>query len=151
MHIDRRKNDTVWKGHYPALGRSKDPALDIVVQLQPWLRIAGLAPSRLGQRHAVKCALRCSRSPGARRAASASRWSRIDRAPVSRRATGFAGPGSDSTRFSGITERKGCISEAIEAGVDGVILYLQSGHCQAYMHLIASSKCLRPSASKWLD
>ncbi len=34
VHIDRRKNDTVRKGHYPALGRSKDPALDIVVQLR---------------------------------------------------------------------------------------------------------------------
>ncbi len=43
MHIDRRKNDTVRKGHYPALGRSKDPALDIVAQLQTWLRVAGLA------------------------------------------------------------------------------------------------------------
>ncbi len=38
MHIDRRKNDTVRKGHYPALGRSKDPALDIVAQLWTWQR-----------------------------------------------------------------------------------------------------------------
>jgi hypothetical protein len=30
VHIDRRKNDTVHKGHNPALGRSKDPELDIV-------------------------------------------------------------------------------------------------------------------------
>ena len=35
VHIDRRKNDTVRKGHYPALGRSNDPALDIVAQLIP--------------------------------------------------------------------------------------------------------------------
>jgi hypothetical protein len=25
VHIDRRRNDTVLKGHYPALGCSKDP------------------------------------------------------------------------------------------------------------------------------
>ncbi len=34
VHIDQRKNVTVRKGHYPALGRSKDPALDIVAQLR---------------------------------------------------------------------------------------------------------------------
>jgi hypothetical protein len=43
VHIDRRKNDTVRKGHYPTLGRSKDPALDIVAQRWTWLRVAGLA------------------------------------------------------------------------------------------------------------
>jgi hypothetical protein len=48
--------------------------------------------------------------------------------------------GGDSTRFSGISARKGCISAAIEARVDEAILYLQSCHCQArparaYMHL----------------
>jgi hypothetical protein len=39
--------------------------------------------------------------------------------------------GGDSTRFSGISARKGGISTAIEAGVDEAILYLQSGHGQA--------------------
>ncbi len=48
--------------------------------------------------------------------------------------------GGDSTRFSGISAQKGGISTAIEAGVDEAILYLQSGHGQAfpasaYMHL----------------
>ena len=75
MHIDRRRNDTVRKGHYPAFGRSKGPALDIVLQLRTWLRIAGLVvhpigPRGPGQRLAAKYAPRCSRSRGARRAAS---------------------------------------------------------------------------------
>ncbi len=43
VHIDRRKNDTVRKGHYPAFGHSRDPALDIVAQLRTWLRVTGLA------------------------------------------------------------------------------------------------------------
>jgi hypothetical protein len=47
VHIDRRKNDTVWKGHYPALCRSKDPALDIVAQLRTWLWVAGQAVHRV--------------------------------------------------------------------------------------------------------
>ncbi len=34
VHIDRRKTDTVRKGHYSALGRSRDPALDIVAQFR---------------------------------------------------------------------------------------------------------------------
>jgi hypothetical protein len=42
---DLWKNDTVRKGH-PALGRSRDPVLDIVAQLRTWLRVAGLAEHR---------------------------------------------------------------------------------------------------------
>jgi hypothetical protein len=33
VHINRRKNDTQRKGHYPALGRSWDPELDVAAQL----------------------------------------------------------------------------------------------------------------------
>ena len=39
--------------------------------------------------------------------------------------------GGDSTRFSGISARKGGISAAIEECVPKAIPYLQSGHCQA--------------------
>jgi len=104
VHIDRRKNDTVRKGHYPALGRSKDPALDIVAQLRTWLRVAGLAVHSAcakRARPAARCPVcpRCSRSRGARRVAS--RWPRIGRALVSRQATGSAGP----SRRQGATPR----------------------------------------------
>ena len=58
MHIDRRKNDTVRKGHFPALGRSKGPALDIVVQLRTRLRIAGLAVHPIGQEDPASGSLR---------------------------------------------------------------------------------------------
>ncbi len=55
--------------------------------------------------------------------------------------------GGDSTRFSGISARKGGITVAIEAGVDEAILYLQSGHGQtlparAYMHLSSPDRFL---------
>jgi hypothetical protein len=55
--------------------------------------------------------------------------------------------GGDSTRFSGISARKGGISAAIEARVDEAILYLQSGHGQArparvYMHLTSPYRFL---------
>ncbi len=57
--------------------------------------------------------------------------------------------GGDSTRFSGISARKGCISAAIEAREDSdeTILYLQSSHCQArparaYMHLTSPDSFL---------
>ena len=33
MHINRRKNDTQRKGHYPTFGRTWDPELDVVAQL----------------------------------------------------------------------------------------------------------------------
>ena len=109
----------------------------------------GPAPSGRGRRRAAQYAPRCCRSRGARRAAS--RWSRIGSAPVSRQATGSAGPsrrrGGDSNLSSGISSREGGISTAIEARVDEAILYLQSGHghalpARAYMHLTPPDRFL---------
>jgi hypothetical protein len=95
VHIDRRKNDTVRKGHYPALGRSKDPSLDIVAQLRTWLRVAGLAVHRAcakRARPAARCQVCPPLFPRTRCAQGGVTVSRIDRAPVSRQATGSAGP-----------------------------------------------------------
>ena len=55
--------------------------------------------------------------------------------------------GGDSTRFTGISARKGGISMAIEEGVDEAILYLQSRHGQAlparaHMHLTSPDSFL---------
>jgi hypothetical protein len=49
--------------------------------------------------------------------------------------------GGDSSRFSGISARKGGISAAIEAGVDETILYLQSGHGAAALPARANVHC----------
>jgi hypothetical protein len=56
--------------------------------------------------------------------------------------------GGCSARFSGISALKGCISTAIEAGVDEAFLYLKSGHGQAlptraYMHLTSPDLSLK--------
>jgi hypothetical protein len=53
----------------------------------------------------------------------------------------------DSSRFSGISARKGGISTAIEARVDETILYLQSGHgaalpARAYMQIASPAHSL---------
>ena len=55
--------------------------------------------------------------------------------------------GGDSSRFSGISARKGGISTAIEARVDETILYLQSGHgaalpARAYMQIASPARFL---------
>jgi hypothetical protein len=154
VHIDRRKNDTVRKGHYPALGRSKDPALDIVAQLRTWLRVAGLAvhPACAKRaRPAARCPVcpplfpltRCA--PGGVTVATDRPCSRQQASDWIRWAVSQAG--GDSSRFSGISARKGGISTAIEAKVDEAILYLQSGHGQAlparaYMHLTSPDRFL---------
>ena len=92
-HIERRKNDTERKGHYPALGRSMDPSLDIVTQLREWMRITACTCARTvrsgsGRRRAAP-ALRSSRIRVVPKAAS--QWSRIVPPLVSRLVTGSAG------------------------------------------------------------
>jgi hypothetical protein len=55
--------------------------------------------------------------------------------------------GCDTSRFSGISARKGGLPTAIDAGVSEAGLFLQSGHCQAkaahnYMQLSDSLRLL---------
>jgi hypothetical protein len=55
--------------------------------------------------------------------------------------------GGDSSRFSGISARKGGISTAIDGRVDETILYLQSGHgaalpARAYMQIASTTRFL---------
>ena len=154
VHIDRRKNDTQRKGHFPALGRSRDPTLDIVTQLKTWLRYPGLAVDprcTKRQRPAARCEFcfplfpvtRCAR--GGATVLTSKPCSRQQASDWIRWAVAQAG--GHSERFSGISARKGGISAAIEVGVDEAILYLQSGHGQAlparaYMHLMAPARFL---------
>ena len=147
VHISKRKNDAERKGHHPVLGRSVDPQLDIVFQLQFWMRCMGLAvhpKCAKRRRPAARCPLCPPLFPTTRKgpggstiltdhACSPSRCSDIIRNAA--KAAG-CGPG----RFSGVSARKGGLSTAIDAGVPEAILYLQSGHGQAkaatnYMHM----------------
>ena len=43
LHVNKRKNDRVRRGHYPALGQAEDPELDIVHQLRVWMEAMDLA------------------------------------------------------------------------------------------------------------
>ena len=154
VHIGRRKNDAVRKGHYPALGRSQDPELDVVTQLRTWLQVVGLEVHRSCAkrlRPAARCEVcpplfpltRCARGGGT--VATNRPCSRQQASDWIRWAVTQAG--GDSARFSGISARKGGISVAIEAGVDETILYLQSGHGQplparAYMQLSSPARFL---------
>ena len=154
VHIDRRKNDTVRKGHYPALGRSLRRDTDIVRQLRVWMHMAGLSVSPACRKRASPAA-RCllcpplfpttRRTRGGLTVATDQPCSRQQVSDMIRQAVEQAGGGSG--RFSGISARKGGISTAIAAKVDETILYLQSGHGQplparAYMHLHAPARFL---------
>jgi len=153
LHITRRKNDTERKGHWPALGRSRDPELDIVQQLRVWLRLTGLSAHADCSKRA-RPAARCSCPPlfPLTRCGPGGATVVTDR-PCSRQQAGdmirwaVAQSGGDAARFSGISARKGGISAAIEAGVPEAILYLQSGHglglpARAYMHLQTPARLL---------
>jgi hypothetical protein len=125
VHRDRRKNDTVRKGHYPAsaargtLRSTSWCSFGRGCWSQGWLSTRP-APSRPDQRHAVLYAPSCSQSRGERRAES--RCSRTSHAPASRRLDwnqwAVSQAGGDSARFSVISAKKGDISSAIEAGLD---------------------------------
>ena len=154
IHIDRRKNDTVRKGHYPTLGRSQGRDTDIVRQLRVWMRMAGLPVSPLCCKRtspAARCPVCPPLFPTTRRTrggltvATTQPCSRQQVSDMIRLAVEQTGGGSG--RFSGISARKGGISTAIAAKVDETILYLQSGHGQplparAYMHLHAPARFL---------
>jgi hypothetical protein len=148
VHINRRMNNTQRKGHYPALGRSQDPELDVVAQLRRWLELAGLAVHpRCAKRArpAAACELCPQLFPWITAATTRRPCSRQQASDWIRWAVKQAG--GDSSRFSGISARKGGISTAIEARVDETILYLQSGHgaalpARAYMQIASHARFL---------
>ena len=154
VHVAKRKNDAVRKGHLPGLGRSVDPELDIVWQLRLWL-----ADMRLEQREGcskqARPAARCPvcpplfpktrRGPGRVTMASEDRMSRQMVSDAIRNAV--ASVGCTGARFSGISARKGCLSTAIQAGVEEVVLHLQSGRgperaARRYMQLLDPTRLM---------
>ena len=147
VHILRRKNDCERKGHHPAMGRARDPELDIVHQLKQWLHSIALTTSARCQKQADPAA-RCNHckplfprlqnGPGCTHIASNESISPQMFGDALRRVLGACG--ADTRRFSGISARKGGLTTAITAGVTEEILFLQSGHSQSraarhYMHL----------------
>ena len=147
VHIARRKNDCERKGHHPAVGRSRDPNLDLVHQLRLWLTRNHITISNRCQKRAAPAA-RCPHchpvfsrlvnGPGGHHTVSDKPLSPSMFGDALRRMVGACG--ADVARFSGISARKGGLTTAITAGVTEEILFLQSGHGQTraarhYMHL----------------
>ena len=154
VHVAKRKNDSVRKGHLPGIGRSADPELDLVWQLRIWLADMQL-DVRDGCTKRVRPAARCPvcpplfpktrRGPGRVAVASEERMSRQMVSDAIRRAVGSVG--CSGAHFSGISARKGGLSTAIQAGVEEVVLYLQSGHgperaARRYMQLLDPTRLM---------
>jgi integrase len=146
VHVVKRKNDSERRGHYPAVGRSTHPNLDLVHQLRMWTRALGLerhplCVSRAGvQCHACSPVFpRLLQGPSHGYHASTLPMSgQMVRHAVRRMAALCQG---NPEHFSGISARKGGLTTAISAGVPEEIVYLQSGHgmrraARAYMHLL---------------
>ena len=145
LHVVNRKNDAERKGHFPAVGRSARPDLDLVHQLRVWLGALGIEAHPLcASRAGVMCHAcppvfpRLVLGAGSLHRASAEPMSpQMVRDAVRRMAALCQG---DPSHFSGISARKGGLTTAITAGVPEEIVFLQSGHGQtraarAYMHL----------------
>ena len=136
LHIRKRKNDQLRKGHHPRVGRSHDPDLDIVQQIRAYMRIGGLevhAACSKGRLPAAICPVCPPLFPKTRRLGSDTVLSTL---PCSRQLIGdciqgaLRSIGVDASHFSGISARKGGLSTAIEAGVAATVLFMQSGHGQ---------------------
>ena len=147
VHVNKRKNDRVRRGHHPALGRAADPELDIVYQLRVWMEALDLRVHprcRKRREPAARCPWCPPLFPRTRRgrgnvtlsdgsACSPQRMSGDIKFAMSQM-------GANPDRFSGVSARKGGLSTAIEAGIHEAILFLQTGHGQAkaardYMHI----------------
>ena len=135
VHILRRKNDCERKGHHPAMGRARDPELDIVHQLKQWLHSIALTTSARCQKQADPAA-RCTHCTPLFPRLQNGPWCThfASNEPISPQMFGDAlrrvlgACGADTRRFSGISARKGGLTTAITAGVTEEILFLQSGH-----------------------
>ena len=136
LNVRLRKNDQQRRGHWPRMGRSRDPDLDAVYQMKAWMRRAGLVvqtgctrrtdPQGVCRACAPLFPLSVHRSQSTfilSRQPSPSAFS----AMIVR---GLKSVGMDTRLFSGKSARMGGLSTAIEASVPEWILWMQSGHAQ---------------------
>ena len=149
LNIMKRKNDQQRKGHHPRLGRSEDPALDVVHQLKVYLDAAGLGlgyQCRKRQTPHARCSVCPPLFPRARRVVGGG-WALSN---IASSASGFSEMiplalkqiGMDASGFSGVCARRGGLTTAIEAHVPEHVLWMQSGHAQtraARQYVVLSS------------
>ena len=141
MRIRRRKQDRRRRGLYPRLMKGSRPEYCVVQRIKDWIRRRGLAVSRDCTK-SVRPAARCPHCPplfpsfrhdnGKWRPMSRQQVSGAVKKVLSRVYSGEA-------HFSGISMRRGGISQAVHARVPEPILYLQSGHgsgCAARSYIV---------------
>jgi integrase len=134
--IRSRKNDQLRKGHFPRIGRSQSPRLDLVYQLRTYLKHGGIKPHPLCTKKRTLHA-RCPYCPPLFPNTAQSRGRTVLTSTPLRRQrvreilrNTLLRHGFDPSAFSSVSARKGGLSVAIEAGVPEHILWLQSGHAQ---------------------
>ena len=136
LHSAKQKNDQARKGHQRRFGRSKDPSLDMVRQMNAFIAQAGLRihPACQQQRNLSE---RCPHCPPLFPMTTANgEGFRMDKPPTPTQFSemivkGLAQVGYDPDWFSGVCARRGGISRAIEAKVPEHILWMQTGHSQS--------------------
>jgi integrase len=130
VRIRKRKQDQLRRGLYPRLAKGSTARLCVVRRLQRMMATRSLQVSDACTK-AVRPAARCPHCPPlfASFRRSGGSYLPLSRQQISgavKRAINLVQ--SDSGSFSGISMRRGCISQAIHARVPEPILYLQSGH-----------------------
>ena len=135
LNIPRQKNDAVRRGHQKRFGRSEDPELDIVDQMNQFHLAIGLKPSSSCSKRSNPNR-RCKDCPPLFPLSHSNKRDFIlHKAPSSNAVAdmivrGLRHIGLDTTLFSAVCARRGGLSTAIEAGVPEAILWMQSGHAQ---------------------
>ena len=130
VRIRKRKQDQLRRGLYPRLAKGSTARLCVVRRLQRMMATRSLQVSDACTK-AVRPAARCPHCPPlfASFRRSGGSYLPLSRQQISgavKRAINLVQ--SDSGSFSGISMRRGCNSQAIQARVPEPILYLQSGH-----------------------
>ena len=144
--VRQRKNDQIRKMHFPRIGRSKDPTLDVVFQLKTFARLALSTTHPLCTKEG-RMKDRCQWCPPLFPRFQSSKSGPLPTARHLRRQqvrdivqAAMSAIGLDPSRFSAVSARKGGLSVAIEHQVPECVLWLQSGHAQSvaarrYIHL----------------
>ena len=139
FNIKKKKNDSGRRGQLAAVGKSKNPDLDLVQQLKHWIFSMGLSPHPLCQKRSYPsrhCSFCPPLFPVLQKGARNSILATFQHCSPQQISDGVKSVcthfGANPAYFSGISTRKGGITIAIEAGVPEEILFLQSGHGQTH-------------------
>ena len=130
MRVRKRKQDRRRLGLYPRLMQGSSPRYCVVQRIKDWIARRGLAISSectKRRRPAARCPHCPPLFPSFRQ--DHGRWLPMSRQQISGAVKKvLQRVASGDTHFSGISMRRGGISQAVHARVPEPILFLQSGH-----------------------